>query len=144
MIRTTTMEVWSKVPVAIATTDLLRADRPLKQNHCASTFHWLTLDVATEASDVWFILEASHACNVEARLSTESQPIFMTEPEFLSSPFPAFRHVQSAGDLLIIPPRWYVHDGRVARNSDPVTVSHRIFGKDRLFLFRGHACQFTA
>lgn len=45
---------------------------------------------------------------MEARLSTESGPIFMSAPEFLSSPFPVFRHVQLAGDLLIIPPRWYV------------------------------------
>lgn len=137
------MEVRSQVPVAIAITDLLSADRPLKQNHCASTFHWLTLDVAKEASDVWFILEASHARNMEARPSTESQPIFMTESEFLSSPFPVFRHVQSAGDLLVIPPRWYAFDDHVARNSDPVAVSRRIFGKDRLFPFHGHACQST-
>ena len=96
-----------------------------------------------EASDVWFILEASHARQMEARLSAESQSIFMTESELLSSPFPVFRHVQSAGDLLVIPPRWYVLDDQATQDLDAVTVLHRISGEDRLFLFHGHACQST-
>lgn len=121
--------------------------RSLRQNHCASTFHWLTLDSVGEASDVWFILEASHAHQMDDRLSatpTESPSKFMTAPELLSFPFPVFRHVQSVGDLLIIPPRWYVFDGQIARDPHRVAVLHRISGKDRLLLFHGHVCQSTA
>lgn len=80
---------------------------------------------------------------MEARLSAESQPIFMTESELLSSAFPIFRHVQSVGDLLVIPPRWYGLDDQVARDPDAVTVLHRTSGKGHLLLFHGHACQST-
>lgn len=80
---------------------------------------------------------------MEARLSAKSRPIFMTESELRSSPFPVFRHVQSTGDLLVIPPRWYVLDYPAVRDPDPVTVLCRISGKARLLLFRGHACRST-
>ncbi|KAF9642821.1 hypothetical protein BDM02DRAFT_3192626 [Thelephora ganbajun] len=87
--------------------------KPLRQNHCASTFHWLTLNSVEAASDVWFILEASHADQMEARLSAlpaGSQTMFMAASELLSCSFPVFRHVQSAGDLLVIPPRCFAQN----------------------------------
>ncbi|KAF9643984.1 hypothetical protein BDM02DRAFT_3191015 [Thelephora ganbajun] len=87
--------------------------RPLRQNHCASTFHWLTLDSIDAASDVWFILEASHADQMEARLSTlpaGSRAMFIATSELLSCSFPVFHHVQSAGDLLVIPPRCFAQN----------------------------------
>jgi hypothetical protein len=68
----------------------------------------------------------------------------MSASELLSSPFPVFRHVQLVGDLLIIPPRWYVLGILMARGAEYVTVTHRIFGKGRLHLFRGRACQSMA
>ena len=80
---------------------------------------------------------------MEARLSTESRPIFMTASELLSSPFPVFHHVQSDGDLLVVPPRWYVLNDQIARDLYPVAVMHRISGRDCLLLSRGHACQST-
>ena len=118
--------------------------RPLKQNHCASTFHRLTLDSADVASDVWFILEASHAHQMEGHLSalsTASQPIFMATSELLSSPFPVYRHAQRTGDLLVIPPRWYVSGVKAVQDPDSVPVMRRIFGKEYRLLSRGHACR---
>ncbi|KAF9643353.1 hypothetical protein BDM02DRAFT_3191788 [Thelephora ganbajun] len=97
--------------------------RPLRQNHCASTFHWLTLDSVGAASDIWFILEASHADQMRARLSalpTGSQPMFMTASEFLSCPFPVFHHIQSAGDLLVILPRCFAQN---LREGSPTSIS---------------------
>ena len=97
-------------------------------------------------SDVWFILEASHAHRTEAWLSASlagSQRGYVTISELLSSPFPVFRHVQLAGDLLVIPPRWYVLGIEVARDPDHAVVLHRIFGKDHPFLSRGRACRST-
>jgi hypothetical protein len=66
----------------------------------------------------------------------------MTASEFISFPFPAFRHEQLVGDLLIIPPRWYAPDPNVFHYPEDVTVLHRISAKDRLPLSHGHACQF--
>ena len=82
---------------------------------------------------------------MEAQLSNlrgGSQPVFMTASELMSSQFPVFRHRQLCGDLLIIPPRWYVFGVEAVHYPDRAVVLRRISAKDCVPLSHGHACQF--
>ena len=85
--------------------------RPFQQNHCGSILQHLTLDLPDGSSDIWFASTASFIQGVENYLPTPSNelsPTFLMESELSSCPFPIYTHRQSAGDLLILPPSWYV------------------------------------
>ena len=87
--------------------------RPFQLSHSATTFHKLTLRAGADASDAWVISPASASQSVSQYLETtfgiersRSRP--PTILDLSKIPFEVYVHKQSPGDLLVVPPLWYV------------------------------------
>lgn len=85
--------------------------RPFQKNHCGSVLQHLTHQLPDGSFNIWFVSAASsvqQVANHSSASTTNPSPGFLALSELSSCPFPIYIHRQSVGDLLILPPSWYV------------------------------------